>query len=63
MIFGMRYSPASSLSVSQRMVSAVFMAEFQLMLAMNRKSTSIGAGSAAQALRMTVCSMPCTASG
>jgi len=63
MIFGMRYSPSAPLSVSQCMVSAVFMAEFQLMFAMNRNSTSTGLGSAAQALRMTVCSMPCTASG
>ena len=59
----MRYSPLASLSVSHCWVSAVFMAEFQLMLAMNRNSTSTGFGSAAQALRMTVCSMPCTASG
>jgi hypothetical protein len=42
---------------------AVFIAEFQLMLAMNRNSTSTGDGSRAQALRITVCSMPCTASG
>ncbi len=63
MIFGMRYSPLASLSVSQCMVWPVFIAEFQLMLAMNRNSTSIGAGSCAQALRITVCSMPCTASG
>ena len=59
----MRYSPLSSLSVSQRMVSAVFIAEFQLMLAMNRNSMSIVYGSPAQALRITVCIMPCTASG
>ena len=60
---GIRYSPSASLSVSQRMVSPVFIAEFQLMLAMNSNSTSIVCGSPAQALRITVCIMPCTASG
>jgi hypothetical protein len=39
------------------------MAEFQLMLAMNIISVSIRYGSPACALRMTVCSMPCAASG
>ncbi len=63
MIFGMRYSPSAPLSVSHCMVCAVFIAEFQLMLAMNRNNRSTGFGSAAQALRITVCSMPCTARG
>lgn len=43
MILGILYSPVSaSLSVSMRMVSAVFMDEFQAMLAiyMNNKSIS-----------------------
>ena len=34
MIFGMRYSPEASVAVSISMVSAVFIAEFQAMLAM-----------------------------
>ena len=43
MIFGIRYSPvAGSLSVSMPIVPAVFIAEFQLMLAMNMNSRSIG---------------------
>ena len=40
---GIVYSPvAGSLSVSMRIVSAVFIAEFQAMLAMNMNSVSIG---------------------
>ena len=40
---GMRYSPvAGSLSVSMSIVPAVFIDEFQLMLAMNMNSVSIG---------------------
>ena len=58
-----RYAPASSLSVSQRIVCAVFIAEFQLMLAMNISRVSIRCGSPAHALRMTVCIIPCAASG
>ena len=60
---GMRYSPAASLSVSQCMVSRVFIAEFQLMLAMNISRVSILYGSPACALRMTVCIIPCADSG
>jgi hypothetical protein len=41
MMCGMRYAPVSSLSVSQRIVSVVFIAEFQLMLAMNSISVSM----------------------
>ena len=36
-----RYSPLASLSVSQAMVSRVFIAEFQPMLAMNISRVSI----------------------
>jgi len=43
MIRGMRYPPvAGSLSVSIRIVSAVFIAEFQAMLAMYMNNVSIG---------------------
>ena len=34
MIFGIRYSPSASVAVSMSMVSAVFIDEFQAMLAM-----------------------------
>jgi hypothetical protein len=64
MIFGILYSPVSgSVSVSILMVSVVFIDEFQLMFAMNINRTSIGYGSPAQALRMTMCIMPWAASG
>ena len=61
---GMRYSPvASSTSVSRRIVSRVAIAEFHAMFAMNISSVSMRYGSPATALRITVCSMPCAASG
>jgi len=41
----------------------VFIAEFQLMLAMNIISTSIFPCAPECALRSTACIMPCTASG
>ncbi len=61
---GMRYSPvAGSLSASIRIVSALFIAEFQAMLAIYIKSVSIGYGSPFHALVMTICIMPCAAIG
>ena len=63
MIRGMRYSPVASLSVSQCMVCAVFIDEFQLMFAMNISRVSMRCGSPACALRMTVCIIPCADSG
>ena len=63
MMRGILYSPLASLSVSQPIVSAVFIDEFQLMFAMNISSVSILYGSPAQALRITVCIMPCADSG
>ena len=46
-----------------RIVSAVFIAEFQATLAMYIKSVSIGYGSPFQALAMTMCIMPWAAIG
>ena len=64
MMRGMRYSPLpGSRSVNHCSVCVVCIAEFQAMLAMNSSSVSIGYGSPAQALRITVCSMPWIASG
>ncbi len=64
MMRGMRYSPvAGSLSVSMRMVSAVFIAEFHAMFAMYMNSVSIGYGSPFAALAITMCIMPCAAIG
>src|ERR1700730_7772539 len=64
MIRGMRYSPvAGSLSVSIRIVSAVFIAEFQAMLAMYMKSVSMEYGSPFHALAMTMCIRPGAAIG
>ena len=60
---GMRYSPLSSLSLSMRRTSSTFMVEFHAMLAMKMRSVSIGYGSPRQALVMTLCIIPCTASG
>ena len=61
---GIRYSPvAGSRSVSMAAVSAVFMAEFQAMFAMYMKRVSMGYGSPAQALRITVCIIPWAAIG
>ena len=60
---GIRYSPSSRLSVSMRRASLVFIDEFHAMFAMNSISVSIGYGSPRQALVMTLCIMPCTASG
>ena len=45
------------------MVPAAFIAEFQLMFAMNMNRVSIGYGSPFQALAMTECIMPCAAIG
>ena len=64
MIRGMRYSPvAGFLSVSIRIVSAAFIAEFHAMLDMYIKSVSIGYGSPCHAFWMTMCIMPCAAIG
>ncbi len=64
MIRGMRYSPvAGSLSVSMRIVSAVFIAEFHAMFDIYIKSVSIGYGSPFAALAMTMCIMPWAAIG
>ena len=63
MMCGILYAPLASLSVSMRIVSPVFIDEFQLMFAMNISSVSILYGSPAHALRITVCIMPCAASG
>ena len=51
------------LSFSIWRTSAVFIVEFHAMLAMKISSVSIGYGSPRQALVMTLCIMPCTASG
>jgi hypothetical protein len=64
MIRGIRYSPLTgSLSASIRIVSAVFIAEFQAMLVIYMKSVSIGYGSPFHAFWMTMCIMPCAAIG
>src|SRR5688572_8138988 len=56
-------SPLGWLSVSMAIVPAVFIAEFHAMFAMYMNSVSILYGSAAQALRITMCISPWAASG
>ena len=64
---GILYSPASfpsaCLSFSMRRTSDVFIVEFHAMLAMKIISVSIGYGSPRHALVITLCIIPCTASG
>ena len=63
MMKGILYSPVSSLSFSMLRVSPVFIAEFHAILAMKINSVSMRYGSPRHALVMTLCIMPCTASG
>ena len=64
---GILYSPASGPSACRsfniRRTSTVFIVEFHAMLAMKISNVSIGYGSPRQALVMTLCIIPCTASG
>ena len=55
---GSLYSPSSPRAVSISRTPAVFMLEFQAMLAMNSSSVSMGYGSPATALLITMCIMP-----
>ena len=56
-------SPSSFCAHSMSRVPAVFIAEFHAMLAMNSSSVSIGYGSPATALAITMCIRPCAAIG
>ena len=60
---GILYSPFASRSLSILRTSTVFIDEFHAMLAMKIISVSMPYGSPRQALVITLCIMPCTASG
>ena len=60
---GILYAPSSFCAHSMSRVPPVFIAEFHAMFAMNSSSVSIGYGSPATALAITMCIMPCAAIG